>query len=177
MVLIRQAEQADIHQLVDLGKRTFYDAFAADNDPADMAEYLAHTFSYETLEEQLAEPDSTFLLADVAAPPGPQSVGYAHLIANSPPPHRKTGKSIQLSRLYVEQCETGKGYGAQLMKACLEYSANNGFDKLWLGVWEKNFRALKFYQRWGFQTIGTQAFILGKDVQTDYVLIRSVTPV
>lgn len=175
MVLIRRATLQDLETLVDLGKRTFTETFAADNDPADMTQYLTTAFSTETIRGQLAATHSIFFLAQLNASDGWQSIGYAYLKEHSAIPEIKAARPIELSRLYVDQHELGKGYGSRLMRACIDYAAAHGFDPLWLGVWEKNFRALNFYQRWDFQQVGTQHFILGKDTQTDYVLIRSVT--
>jgi ribosomal protein S18 acetylase RimI-like enzyme len=176
-VLIRRATLQDLEVLVRLGKQTFSEAFAADNDPADMAQYLDTAFSPSTLRQQLASPDSVFLLLQTSAAAGQaESIGYARLIERSPIPNDETDNAIELSRLYVLQRELGKGYGSGLMQACLEYAAKHGFDTIWLGVWEQNVRAQQFYQRWGFRKIGTQAFVLGKDIQNDDVLRRSVTP-
>lgn len=176
MISIRQATLQDLHTLCELGKQTFSEAFAADNAPTDMAAYLTQVFSPVVIQRQLQDPDSIFFLAELNTSPTPHSIGYAHLIEKSSGPHIIARRPIELSRLYVMQTEIGKGYGAQLMQACINHAATHGFDPLWLGVWEHNVKAQKFYDRWGFQKVGSQSFILGTDVQLDYVLIRSVTP-
>lgn len=173
---IRQATLQDLERLIDLGKRTFWEAFADDNHPEDMAAYLATAFSPQVMQRQLTDPHSIFLLVHAHASANSAVVGYAHLIEYSTNPYLTKAESpIELSRLYVEQQAIGRGYGAQLMQSCLNYAATQHFDPLWLGVWEKNTRAQAFYHRWGFQRVGSHDFVLGKDIQTDYVLIRSVT--
>ena len=62
------------------------------------------------------------------------------------------------------------------MQTCLDTARHAGYDTLWLSVWEKNQRARDFYLKWGFNKIGTDIFIIGQDVQTDWVMARSVTP-
>ncbi len=59
------------------------------------------------------------------------------------------------------------------MGACLEEVARGGYQTVWLGVWEHNLRALDFYRRWGFETVGSHTFLLGSDAQTDLVMVRS----
>ncbi|MEM0981513.1 MAG: GNAT family N-acetyltransferase, partial [Cyanobacteria bacterium P01_H01_bin.58] len=123
-----------------------------------------------------AAPNSLFLLAYKASEPDKNPVGYARLISHSTEPSVTGPKPIELVRLYVDQSAVGQGYGAQLMQACLEQAADDGFETIWLGVWEKNYRAQAFYKRWGFQQVGVHDFVMGKDVQTDLILTRPVEP-
>ena len=58
------------------------------------------------------------------------------------------------------------------MGACLEEAAGGGYETLWLGVWEHNLRAIAFYRRWGFETVGSHTFLLGSDEQTDLIMVR-----
>jgi ribosomal protein S18 acetylase RimI-like enzyme len=60
------------------------------------------------------------------------------------------------------------------MAACIDATRARGAARLWLGVWERNARAIRFYQKHGFADIGTQVFRLGTDLQTDRVMSRSV---
>ena len=177
MVYIRPATLQDAAAIADLGRRTFFDTFAADNDPADMQIYLEEAYSFDAIYAQLADSDCVFLLAQATAAPDAVPLGYAQLIERSPVPDVATPHPIELARLYVDHSAIGRGYGARLMQACLAYAAAHQFETLWLGVWEKNLRAQRFYARWGFQKVGVQLFCLGKDQQTDYVLLRSVTTV
>lgn len=171
---IRQATLTDLDLLSQLGRRTFFDAFADDNDPGDMAEYLAKAFAPETIRAQLSAPEGICFLIFAGSSPADPAVGYAYLLGHTSEEGVVGAHPIQLVRLYVEQFAIGKGYGSQLMQTCLNYAAQRGFDTIWLGVWEYNFRALKFYDRWGFREVGTQPFVLGSDIQTDKVLMRAV---
>ena len=64
--------------------------------------------------------------------------------------------------------------GASLLQHCLDYGRKNGFDILWLGVWEKNEHAITFYKRWGFQGFGAHEFLLGQDRQRDILMKKSL---
>jgi ribosomal protein S18 acetylase RimI-like enzyme len=77
-------------------------------------------------------------------------------------------------RLYVSKDSLGSGVGAALMQACIDEAADKGFDTIWLGVWENNFRAQAFYRKWNFTEVGTHIFMLGDDRQTDLVMARSI---
>ena len=174
---IRQATLADVDPLVTLSKRTFFDAFAADNASTDMEQHLATRFTPEKITQQLTDARSVFFIAHPTATPNSSAVGYAQLIRNVPVPNAEpAGKAIELSKLYVDQAVIGQGYGARLMQTCIDYATTQQFSTLWLGVWEHNTRAQRFYRRWGFEPVGTQSFVLGRDVQTDDVLVRAIAP-
>jgi ribosomal protein S18 acetylase RimI-like enzyme len=64
----------------------------------------------------------------------------------------------------------GKGVGRELMAAAIREAGQRGCDSVWLGVWEKNPRAIAFYKKWGFQEVGSHVFQLGDDLQTDFIM-------
>lgn len=170
---IRQATQDDAELLAHLGRQTFCDAFADSSKPADMEQYLAETFTAANTFAALSMPTSVFLLAYETAA-AHQPLGYAYLKGNALTPAVSGQKVVELARLYLVRDAVGKGYGAQMMQNCLAYAAKAEFDTIWLGVWEHNQRALHFYERWGFRQVGTQPFPLGQDLQTDWIMARSV---
>jgi diamine N-acetyltransferase len=169
-VTIRNATNADAPLLAEIGAKTFYETFAADNTPEDMAAYLAESFSVDKLAAELADPAGCFLIAEA----GGIVAGYAKL-QNGQPPNCVTGSpAIELLRLYVLQDWLGRGIGAALMRACLEEAARKACETIWLGVWEHNARAQAFYRKWGFEQVGSHVFKLGDDLQTDLLMQRRV---
>ncbi len=171
-ITIRRATDNDATLLAELGAQTFYDSFAADNTPENMAAYLAVAFSPEKQISELNDPQSIFLIAEAAG----DVAGYAKLYAWPPGPGVTGANPLELARLYATPAWLGRGIGAALMPACLTEAENRGHDVLWLGVWQYNPRALAFYRRWGFVEVGRQIFQLGADPQTDLVLQRQIAP-
>jgi diamine N-acetyltransferase len=170
-LLIRLAVLDDAVHIAEFGARTFEAAFGADNRPQDMQQYIAENFSPQQIERELMDPRSIFLLAHA----GERLVGYARLIDGEEPDFVENPDPIELVRIYVEPEFIGAGFGSALMQACLETAQRAGYRSIWLGVWEKNARAIKFYERWGFVKLGTHQFILGQDVQNDLVMGRSLS--
>ena len=84
-----------------------------------------------------------------------------------------TGR-LEIKRLYVLDDWQGTGLGAALMRASLALAQELGCSAVVLGVWEKNQRALAFYQRFGFRQIGQHLFRLGQDQQTDLILRKGL---
>lgn len=170
LVTIRRAIPRDAELLVELGAQTFSSAFANDNTPADMAAYLATNFTLERLIEELADHRSTFFIAEVAQ----LAAGYAKLKQGDAPDCVSGAKPIEIERIYTLPEHFGKGVGEALMKACLEEANQQGFQCVWLGVWERNDRALAFYRKFGFRVAGDKIFQLGSDPQTDKIMERAL---
>lgn len=167
---IRVATAHDAALLAELGARTFFDTFAADNSETDMAAYLASAFSPTVQSRELLDPRSTFLVACA----GETSVGYARLRFGESRPCAKGRQPVEIARFYADRPWIGRGVGAALMRASLGFATMRGCDVVWLDVWEKNYRALAFYQKWGFQVVGSQSFLLGEDVQNDLLMARAL---
>jgi ribosomal protein S18 acetylase RimI-like enzyme len=168
--LIRRATIVDARLLAELGARTFSDTFAADNKPEDMAAYVASSFNPARQTEELVDPRSIFLIAEIDG----RAAGYARLYAGDVPPGVKGAMAIELARLYVDQEWLGRAVGEALMKGCISEAQRAGCRTLWLGVWEHNERAKAFYRKWGFNEVGTHIFQLGSDPQTDLLMERSI---
>jgi len=170
IVAVRRASPDDANSLSQLGAHTFAEAFAADNTSEDMDSYLASKFSVEQLAAQLADPASTFLIAEVEG----VAAGYARLHAGGPAEGIEGAKPIELVRLYAFREWHGRGIGEALMRACLDEARTAGYETIWLGVWEKNARALAFYRKWDFRAVGEHVFQLGSDAQTDILMERAI---
>jgi ribosomal protein S18 acetylase RimI-like enzyme len=167
---IRRAEPDDAGLLAELGARTFSETFAADNDPEDLAAYLASSFNPARQADELTDPASTFFIAEV----GGVAAGYAMLRAGETEKGVEGAKPVELVRLYVSREWLGRGVGEGLMRACVDEARRAGYETIWLGVWERNGRAQAFYRKWNFRAVGEHVFQLGSDPQTDILMERAV---
>ena len=167
---IRRGTVDDAALLSELGARTFSDTFAADNTPEDLAAYLAASFNVAQQTEELEDPGSTFLIAEVDG----RAAGYAKLHDGEPEKGVEGANPIELVRLYVSREWLGSGIGAQLMSACIDEARQAGHETLWLGVWEGNPRAQAFYRKWNFRPVGEHVFQLGSDMQRDLLMERTL---
>jgi len=172
-ITIRQAAAEDAKLLTDLSYTTFWDAFAhhPKNAPDDMRHYMRQAFNIEQISTELADENNVFLVAELDGKPA----GYAKLIIDSIEKGVTAAKPIELSRLYSHQEFLGKGVGQNLMDACFDLARANGHDVIWLGVWEYNPRAQRFYQRNGFEPCGEHTFQLGSDPQTDLLMQKRLS--
>lgn len=169
-ISIHRATPDDASLIAALGARTFEASFGVDNRPEDMEQYLSQNFSEAHIEAQLADPSSVFLLVYDDS----KAVGYAMLRLSKKPVSVTGTKPVELVRIYVEKEIIREGYGSTLMNSCLEEAKKNGHRTIWLGEWEKNLRAIRFYRKWGFTKVGTKEFVLGNDLQKDHIMARPV---
>lgn len=166
MIEVRQATAADNKMLSELGRRAFQEAFGRFNDPGDMQAYLDLSFDAERIKKQLLDPSVIYLVASFHGTP----VGYAKLIRNHTCSQYAPAQQMQMERIYALDAYVGKKIGKALMLDSLRIAKKEGNEYLWLGVWQENQRAIKFYKDFGFEIIGVKQFIIGNEVNDDYVM-------
>ena len=170
-VIVRAASIDDAAALAGFAARVFAEVFGPGNDEQDMAAYLAEAFGPDIQRAEIAAPGAIVLIAETREG---GMAGYLH-IAASPTPACVTGAhAVELKRLYVEPALHSRGTGKALLDAGLARATAAGAATVWLGVWEHNTRAQKFYRREGFERAGEHTFLLGSDAQTDWIMQRSV---
>ena len=170
-LFIREATRDDAALIADISHQTFYDTFAADNTTADMDKFLSEQFTKGKLMLEVGFPENTFLLAYLDN----EVAGYVKLRDGKLPKNLVGRSALEIARLYVVKDFIGKGLGAALMKASLETARTKQKQWLWLGVWERNQRAIDFYLRWGFEKFGECDFLLGDDWQLDWLMKKQLT--
>lgn len=168
---IRRAGSEDANTLRELGIRTFHDTFAANNTAEDMKSYLDQSFAPGQVESELAAADTIFWMAYVDE----QLAGYAKVRESGIPEGLVAKRPLEIERIYALQAFHGQSVGKALMETCLQHARLNDYDVIWLGVWEHNPRAIAFYEKYGFEKFGSHPFLLGSDLQTDYLMKKNLT--
>jgi ribosomal protein S18 acetylase RimI-like enzyme len=164
-LITRYAVPLDLIPLQRLAVAAFTHAYAEFNTEENMTAYLSEHFSEEQL---LHEIESGQVLIGLHEE---KMVAYAKLVAPDsiqiPDRH-----PLEIARLYTDTNFIGRGIGKRMLKAIDEEAGKRGYDSVCLGVWQKNFRAINFYQREGFRIVGLTKFVLGDDPQDDFVMLR-----
>ncbi len=164
-IYLRTATSADAEILAEFGALTARATFAADNTPEDLDAYLTSAFTPDGLRHELADPNATFFLVYH----GTEVAGYAKLRLNGRKPRRLRGlRAAEVQRIYVDERVQGLGIGRLLLETCLQMARAEGYQTVYLGVWEKNFRAQAFYEHLGFRRCGWHSFQFGSDRQRDF---------
>jgi ribosomal protein S18 acetylase RimI-like enzyme len=168
---IRHGTVDDAAAVAEIAERLFVRTFLADNDPANVAEHARENFGESIQRAELADPAVTYLLLEI----GHQLVAFAELKAGSSEPSVGGDAQIEIQRFYVDHAYHGGGIAAHLMDACISEAQRQGARTAWLGVWERNPRAIRFYEKGGFVDVGAKTFQLGAELQFDRVMAKRIT--
>ena len=169
-LFLRSCTSEDLDTLREVSIKTYYETFAYLNTPEDMQAYLDEAFEINKLQYELNDPNSAFFFLyfnDVLA-------GYLKLNEAPSQTDINDKSSLEIERIYVSSQFQGEGLGRYLMEQAIAIARERKKDYAWLGVWEKNEKAIHFYRKNGFYEIGTHIFVMGKDVQTDYVMRKDL---
>lgn len=153
-----------------IGKTTFEETFSPFNTIENMLSYLENEFSTEKLTEELLEPNSEFYIVSE----NEKVIGYLKVNIGTAQTEFNAANSLEIERIYVLKAYHGKKVGQLLYAQAEEIARKKQVDFIWLGVWEKNERAIQFYKKFGFEIIDQHIFKLGTDLQTDFIMKKII---
>ncbi|HZY80290.1 MAG TPA: N-acetyltransferase [Cyclobacteriaceae bacterium] len=167
---IRELTEADIPVLRDIAIKIFRDTFTHSNTPENLEAFLKRDYNTESFKKEFGEPGSRyFFISD-----GDRIAGYLRLRKNPEVDHILGKNTIEIHRIYVDPEYHGKKVGDQLMQFSIDIANQDKHDWIWLGVWEHNPRAIKFYTKWGFERFSEHDFFMGDEKQTDFLLRKKL---
>ena len=169
-IFLKKCTEADADEVRTLLAKTFSETFAHMNTPENMELYLSQAFARERILEELENKDSAFyLLYQDGRPAGCLKLNEAAAQTELGDP-----RSLEVERIYVAKEFQRTGLGSRLMDEAVRLAKERKKEYLWLGVWEKNERALRFYEGKGFYRTGFHTFTVGNDEQTDYIMRKDL---
>lgn len=170
---IRRATLTDAPALAALAARTFRETFGGENRPEDLALHLASAYGVPQQTREIADPATITLVGEYLG----ALVAFAQLRHGAVPTCVTGPAPIELQRFYVSHEWHGRGVAQTLMQEVLDAAKGVGAATLWLGVWERNPRAIAFYRKSGYADVGAHTFVVGTDPQTDRILVRPLDTV
>jgi len=170
MIEVKAARIEDIPEMRQVAITTYRNTFEPFNTPENMQTYIDQSYNLEVLSKELNEANSKLLIAQE----GDQLVGFARLRESNEVVELLGNNTVELQRLYVLTSAQGKSVGKLLMQHSLRYASDCHYGWMWLGVWEKNFKAQEFYKKWGFEKFSEHTFWMGNDPQVDWLLKKKL---
>lgn len=170
-IIFKKLTSEDLQELKDLSRRTFSEAFGADNKPEDLQLYLDSAFGEETLRRELLNPLSEFYFVKVD---NDVTAGYFKINLGDAQTDFKDEDAMELERIYVVKEFQNQKIGQKILDTVIEMALQRKMSYLWLGVWEKNSRAMDLYLRNNFKFSGTHPYMVGNDQQTDKIMKLSL---
>ena len=165
-IYIKKIGPAEFERLQNISKQTFTETFAGDNSSEDMTEYLSRAFSTDKLRIEADNPGSEFyfgLIDNIV-------VGYLKINTGEAQTEQLDTNALEVERIYVLKEFQGKRTGQILLDKAIQIARQKKVTCIWLGVWEKNEKAIKFYRKNGFIEFDKHIFVLGSDRQTDILM-------
>lgn len=162
----REALPADCDQLSALMRDTFCATFAHLYRPEDLNVFLAASYAPAVQYAEIIDPDMDTRMAFN----GDRAVGYVQIGPSKLPFDHGPAHALELYRLYVMPEVQGKGVAAALMEWALSRMRERSARQALLGVWSENFRAQKFYARFGFEKVGAYIFPVGEAQDLEFIL-------
>lgn len=157
---------SDLDRLVQISRQTFCDAFEKDNNPDDFKDYVDLAFSETEIRKELLDKDAQFYFVYW----NDSLVAYFKLCEFAAQSEDYGDRAIELSRIYVLQDFQGHAMGSHMLQKIIAIAKSKRKMLLWLGVWQKNPKAVRFYERHGFEIFDSHSFYIGKDRQTDWLM-------
>jgi len=154
-----------------LAEKTFREAFAPMNTPEDMDLHCRTNYSEAIQAEEISNPHLVTLLCEHAG----RLIGFGQLRWGTAPSCIVAAVPGEIHRLYVASDCHGTGVARDIMQACIDEMSSHRSDVIWLGVWERNPRAIAFYRKFGFAEVGEHVFFLGREAQRDIIMARPVS--
>ena len=161
----------DLNILVEKAKNTFVDAFEKYNDPNDFDNYLESAFSEDAIKNELLNPNSTFYFVYFKT----ELVGYFKLNLKDAQHEQFDLPSMELERIYVLKEFQGQRIGEQILLEIIDLAKLKKINFIWLGVWQENKSAVRFYERFGFKIFDSHPYYIGKDKQIDWLMKYELT--
>ena len=163
---IRKATYNDTELLLTIGRQTFFEKFTENNSEENMLKFAAEAFTFEKIASEVNNPNSQFYLANL----NNQTVGYLKINFGDAQTELKDPQALELERIYVLKEFQGRKIGQRLFEKTLGLAKKAAANYVWLGVWEENKSAIKFYEKNGLKAFSKHIFMLGNDPQTDIMM-------
>lgn len=163
---IKKANHSDIELLQNIGRQTFYEKFTENNTEENLNKYAAEAYTFEKIASEVNDVNSQFYLATLKA----QTVGYLKINFGEAQTELQDPQALEIERIYVLKEFQGRKIGQMLFEKTLELAKQAKVNYVWLGVWEENLGAIKFYEKNGLKTFSKHIFMLGDDPQTDLMM-------
>lgn len=170
MIEIEQIGLESLNTLQEISIKTYFDTFDGSTSEENMTAYLEDELNLDVLKAEIENPEMLFYFAYVDG----ELAGYLKLNVGQAQSESMPDDWMELQRIYIDQAFKGKGLGRALVEFTLQEAASRELSEVWLGVWEHNYPAQKFYQKLGFERFSEHSFWMGDDEQTDWLLKRPV---
>jgi ribosomal protein S18 acetylase RimI-like enzyme len=167
-MMITRCTENEWKQLQEISHITFDETFRAQNKPENMEAYLTQAFTEEKIKNELSEENSQFFFIYA----GEEPAGYLKVNIADAQTEEMGNEALEIERIYILKAFQNRGLGRILFDKTMDIADEMQASKIWLGVWEKNNKAIAFYKKLGFSEYGSHSFYMGDEEQTDIIMVK-----
>lgn len=172
--VIEMARPKHWQELQTISRQTFIDTYQPMNEVRSVEQYVQKNFNDQAVQKQLADINSQFFLARRLGNGGDELVGYLKLNQGDAQTEQVLEGALEIERIYATRAAIGTGIGKLLCDHSINVARALNKKWIWLGVWERNDKAISFYTKAGFEKFSTHGFQFGEEIHTDWMMRRAV---
>ncbi|MBU8772646.1 GNAT family N-acetyltransferase [Cytobacillus oceanisediminis] len=165
---IKKCTLEDLSRLQEISYETFNETFKEQNSPENMEAYLEKAFNRKQLKTELSQRSSQFYFVEIDG----ETAGYLKVNTDEAQTEEMGDEALEIERIYIRSPFQKQGLGKYLFNKALEVAMEQNKKRIWLGVWEKNEKAIAFYKKMGFVQTGAHSFYMGDEEQTDFIMAK-----
>ncbi|MFD1705611.1 GNAT family N-acetyltransferase [Siminovitchia sediminis] len=169
-ICIKKCTCSEVLKLQKISFETFQETFEKQNSPEHLNTYLERAFNIQQMGKELSNLSSEFYFVYYHD----EVAGYVKVNMNDAQSEHMGDEFLEIERIYIKSSFQRLGLGKRLLKHAMKLAKEYGKKKIWLGVWEKNERAIAFYKEMGFVQTGTHSFYMGDEQQTDFIMVKTL---
>ena len=167
---IKKCSLEDLSKLQEISYQTFNETFKHQNSPENMNAYSERAFTLKQLENELSNRSSQFFFIYFKQ----EVAGYLKVNSNEAQSEEMGDDSLEIERIYIKNNFQKHGLGKELLNKAIEIALELSKEKIWLGVWGKNEKAIAFYKSRGFVQTGGHSFMMGDEEQMDLIMTKTL---
>ena len=168
--VVRPVEKSELKELLELARNTFTESFASQNTKSNFDQYVSKSFTMQKIEKEFSNSESKFYVVNGDTKP----IAYLKVNVGLAQTENKLDQSLEIERIYVSADHQGKRIGQLLLQKAMDLAKEFQLNWVWLGVWDQNVNAIRFYERHGFVKFATHPFKLGDENQTDILMKKEL---
>ena len=172
-ITIRKATLADASDVSKLGASVFTTTFGHSVTADQLKDFLQESYSVGATEADINDPKKDLFLAVTSG--DEKILGFALLTRDSVQSALDhVPNKVELQRIYIDPAAQGRGVGKRLEQELVKTGQREGFEHMWLSVWDQHTKGHAVYKRWGYEIAGKKTFDVGGDVQSDFIMLKKL---
>lgn len=166
----RKVKPTDLLNLAVLKMQVWISTYATEGIIEEYSSYVLSEFSIESVGKSIIDKDKLTLIATNEG----RIIGCAEILIKPASPCPSVEPCPEITTLYVLERFQGLGVGKLLLAECINFLKELKFENIWLTVYFRNEKAIKFYSKQNFTQIGEMDFQLGNSKYKNHILMRKI---